>query len=58
MVVNRSGPPGTIVPTLIYDDVAKAIEWLCGGFGFKERLRIGGSDGKIGHAQLASAKKA
>jgi predicted enzyme related to lactoylglutathione lyase len=53
MIVNRSGPPGTIVPTLIYDDVAKAIEWLCSVFGFKERLRMGGPDGKVGHAQLA-----
>ena len=41
MIVNRSAPPGTIVPTLIYDDVAKAIDWLCDVFGFTERLRAG-----------------
>ena len=52
MIVNRSAPSGTIVPSLIYNDVAKAIEWLCDVFGFTERLRAGG-EGKISHAQLA-----
>ncbi len=52
MIVNRSAPSGTIVPSLIYNDVAKAIDWLCDVFGFTERLRAGG-EGKISHAQLA-----
>jgi uncharacterized glyoxalase superfamily protein PhnB len=54
MAVNRSAPPGTIVPHLIYEDVGTAIDWLCGAFGFKERLRAGGPDGKAGHAQLST----
>jgi uncharacterized glyoxalase superfamily protein PhnB len=37
MIVNRSAPTATIVPLLIYDDVGKAIDWLCGAF-FAERL--------------------
>ncbi len=53
MVLNRSAPSGTIVPSLIYNDVAQAIAWLCDVFGFKERLRAIGEDGKVGHAQLA-----
>lgn len=53
MIVNRSAPGGAIVPSLIYNDVAKAIEWLCVVFGFTERLRVTGADGKVGHAQLA-----
>lgn len=54
MIENRSAPPGTVVPILVYDDVAKAIEWLCGAFGFRERLRTPpDSDGTIHHAQLA-----
>jgi uncharacterized glyoxalase superfamily protein PhnB len=53
MIVNRSAPSGTIVPSLIYHDVAKAIDWLCDVFGFTERLRAAGEDGKITHAQLA-----
>ena len=41
MRVNRSMPPGTIIPELVYSDVATAVAWLCQTFGFKERLRIG-----------------
>ena len=54
MIQNRSAPPGPIVPSLIYRDVAKAIGWLCGAFGFTERLRTPPEpDGTIHHAQLA-----
>lgn len=53
MIHNRSAPSGPIVPTLIYDDLARAIDWLCGAFGFVERLRVSGPDGTVGHAQLA-----
>ena len=28
------------MPVLTYADVAEAVGWLCGAFGFKERLRI------------------
>jgi uncharacterized glyoxalase superfamily protein PhnB len=50
---NQSAPRGTIIPSLIYNDVAQAADWLCDVFGFKERLRVAGPDGKVGHAQLA-----
>src|ERR1019366_4730672 len=54
MIANRSAPPGPIVPRLIYKDVAKAIDWLRGAFGFTERLRTSPEpDGTIHHAQLA-----
>ena len=53
MIVNRSAPLGTIVPSLIYNDLAQTIDWLCEVFGFTERLRAVGEDGKVGHAQLA-----
>jgi uncharacterized glyoxalase superfamily protein PhnB len=52
MVVNRSAPTATVVPILVYDDVGQAIEWLCGAFGFRERLRAAGPGGAITHAQL------
>jgi hypothetical protein len=29
MVVNRSAPRATVVPILVYEDVGKAIDWLC-----------------------------
>lgn len=41
MTTNRSMPPGVIIPELPYDDVKEAAAWLCGVFGFNERLRIG-----------------
>jgi len=53
MVVNRSAPGPTVVPVLVYDDVGKAIEWLCGTFGFRERLRAARPGGPVMHAQLA-----
>ncbi len=58
MPVNRSAPTATVVPILVYEDVGKAIDWLCGAFGFTERLRAAGRDGKISHAQLAIAEGA
>jgi len=53
LIVNRSAPPGPVVPGLIYDDLRLAMEWLCETFGFTERLRVQGDDGTIGHAQLS-----
>jgi uncharacterized glyoxalase superfamily protein PhnB len=40
LLVNRSMPPGTIIPELAYPDVREAAAWLCRAFGFRERLRI------------------
>jgi uncharacterized glyoxalase superfamily protein PhnB len=40
---NRSVPPATVVPILIYSDVRAAVTWLRGAFGFRERVRIGES---------------
>ena len=58
MKVNRSAPTATVTPILIYGEVEKAIDWLCGAFGFKERLRAPGRDGRISHAQIAVAEGA
>ena len=57
MIANRSAPSSAIVPILIYDDVGKAIEWLCEAFGFTERLRAE-RNGIVGHAQLVAANEA
>jgi uncharacterized glyoxalase superfamily protein PhnB len=53
MLVNRSRPPREIIPTLYYDDVAQALDWLCGAFGFIERFRYGHPD-NVGGAQLST----
>src|SRR6478752_3594999 len=41
MLTNRSAPPATITPVLIYPDVRAAVAWLEAAFGFGERVRIG-----------------
>jgi len=40
-VKNRSVPTDSVLPHLSYPDVAKAIEWLTGVFGFTEHYRYG-----------------
>jgi uncharacterized glyoxalase superfamily protein PhnB len=43
MRVNRSVPPTTVVPILVYPDVRAAVGFLTAAFGFVERTRIGES---------------
>ena len=38
---NRTMPPCTVIPELVYDDVTEAIDWLCHAFGLIERWRAG-----------------
>jgi uncharacterized glyoxalase superfamily protein PhnB len=40
---NRSIPPATVIPVLVYPDVREAVAWLTDVFGFVERVRIGES---------------
>jgi uncharacterized glyoxalase superfamily protein PhnB len=47
--INRSVPPPTVVPVLVYPDVRAAVAFLTSAFGFVERTRIGESH----RAQLA-----
>ena len=56
MLTNRSAPPATVTPVLVYPDVRAAVAWLEAAFGFGERVRIGeahraqlrvGTDGAI-----------
>lgn len=56
MLTNRSAPPATVTPVLVYPDVRAAVAWLEAAFGFEERVRIGdghraqlgvGSDGAV-----------
>jgi uncharacterized glyoxalase superfamily protein PhnB len=56
MLTNRSAPPATVTPVLVYPDVRAAVAWLESALGFEERVRIGdahraqmrvGSDGAI-----------
>lgn len=40
-------------PNVFYDDVARAVKFLCEAFGFEKRFTHGAPGGKIEHAQLA-----
>lgn len=41
-----------VVPELVYQDVAGALDWLTRVFGFRETLRHILGDGQVGHAQM------
>jgi uncharacterized glyoxalase superfamily protein PhnB len=41
VLTNRSAPPVTVTPVLIYPDVRAAVAWLGSAFGFEERVRVG-----------------
>lgn len=41
MLTNRSAPPVTVTPVLVYPDVRAAVAWLGEALGFEERVRIG-----------------
>src|SRR3954469_24647364 len=43
VLTNRSAPPSTVTPVLVYPDVRAAVAWLEAAFGFGERVRIGDS---------------
>ncbi len=42
----------SIIPAMRYRNAAKAIEWLCGAFGFEKHMVVPGENGTIAHAQL------
>lgn len=42
----------SIVPMIAYEDAAAALDWLARAFGFRERTRMAGPDGTIGHAEM------
>jgi PhnB protein len=44
-----------ITAYLLYRDVATTLEFLSRAFGFRERLRIPGPDGKVSHAEVELA---
>ena len=55
MPANPSENMQRITPYLLYEDVAGALDWLAKAFGFRERMRMPGPDGKIAHAEMELA---
>jgi len=41
-----------IVPYLLYEDCAAALDWLARAFGFEETLRFTGDEGYVNHAEM------
>jgi uncharacterized glyoxalase superfamily protein PhnB len=52
MLANRSVPVDTILPHVVYHDVAAAIEWLTRTFGFIEHYLYATSGEPLGGAQV------
>lgn len=52
MISNRSVPTDTVLPHVAYPDVAEAIGWLTGTFGFTEHYRYGAPGGPVSGAQM------
>jgi uncharacterized glyoxalase superfamily protein PhnB len=48
-----SGPP-SVIPMLSYEDGIAALEWLTKAFGFRERQRLTGPDGRLAHGEMAA----
>jgi uncharacterized glyoxalase superfamily protein PhnB len=44
-----------ITPYLFYEDVDSILDWLARAFGFRERMRVPGSDGRTTHAEMETA---
>lgn len=44
-----------ITPYLLYENVSGTIDWLASAFGFVERMRVPGPDGKTAHAEMRLA---
>ncbi|MGH9667426.1 MAG: VOC family protein [Bryobacteraceae bacterium] len=52
MVKNRSVPADTILPHVIYENVAGAAAWLTRTFGFSEQYRYGEPGGPVSGVQM------
>jgi PhnB protein len=55
MASKVSNPPDgfpRVTPYLLYEDLDAAVDWLLAAFGFEERIRMKGSDGRAVHAEV------
>lgn len=52
MVQNPPEGMPLVTPYLLYEDVDAAVDFLVGAFGFTERMRMKGPDGRANHAEV------
>jgi uncharacterized glyoxalase superfamily protein PhnB len=43
-----------VVPMIAYEDGFAALDWLARAFGFTERARMAGRDGRLAHGEMAA----
>jgi uncharacterized glyoxalase superfamily protein PhnB len=55
MTTNRSVPVDTVLPHIVYQDVAQAVRWLTRVFGFEEHYRYG-DPAEVNGAQMRFGK--
>jgi uncharacterized glyoxalase superfamily protein PhnB len=41
-----------VIPMIAYEDGPKAMDWLASAFGFTERARMMGKDGRLSHGEM------
>ena len=49
---SRPGAPPVVIPMLAYEDGFAALAWLSRAFGFRERTRMAGPDGRLAHGEM------
>jgi uncharacterized glyoxalase superfamily protein PhnB len=42
----------SVIPMISYEEGIVALEWLCNAFGFRERGRLAGPDGRLSHGEM------
>lgn len=47
--------PG-VIPMIAYEDGLAALDWLARAFGFRERTRMAGTDGKLAHGEMEAGE--
>ena len=55
----QNPPEGTphVMPYLHYEDATAALAFLTSAFGFRERFRLDGPDGRVAHAEVETGDK-
>ena len=41
-----------VIPMIAYEDGPRAMDWLATAFGFRERARMTGGDGRLSHGEM------
>src|SRR5438876_11625897 len=45
-----------VIPMIAYEDGPKAMDWLSSAFGFRERTRMVGEDGRLSHGEMQAGE--